>query len=81
MSILNDYTETEGAIAVVEAVVNSWISKGYPAATLTECFLTAFVDISTDEDGPEATADFLRRMADAVERGETGEVLTTRNAN
>lgn len=81
MSIANNYAATEGAIAIVERVVNSWLTTGYSLEPLSECFLTAFVDISTDADGPEATAALLRHMADAVERGETGDVFSVVGPN
>lgn len=81
MNIADEYDATEGAIAIVEKVVNSWIATGHPLEILSDCFITAYVDLSTDENGPKATAAYLRRMADAVERGETGEVLSIRTAN
>jgi len=77
MNIADEYNATEGAIAVVEKVVNGWIKTGYPLEILSDCLLTAYVDISTDDAGREATANLLRKMADAVERGETGDVLTS----
>lgn len=81
MAIADDYNATEGAIAVVERVVNSWIKTGYSLEPLSDCFLTCFVDLSTDMAGREATATLLRNMADAVERGETGDVLTSIKPN
>jgi hypothetical protein len=81
MNIANEYAATEGAIAIVEKVVNGWIATGYPLEILSDCFITAYIDLSTDENGPEATATYLRRMADAVERGETGDVLSVKKSN
>jgi hypothetical protein len=81
MNIANEYAATEGAIAIVEKLVNSWIGTGYPLEILSDTFLTAFVDISTDDAGSDATASLLRKMADAVERGETGEVLSVKKSN
>lgn len=81
MNVADEYNATEGAIAIVEKVVNSWIGTGFPLEILSDCFLTAFVDISTDDAGREATASLLRKMADAVERGETGDVLSAAKPN
>lgn len=81
MNIADEYNATEGAIAIVEKVVNSWIKTGYPLEILSDCFLTAYIDIATDDAGPEATAALLRHMADAVERGETGDVLSVVKPN
>lgn len=72
---------TEAAAHEIETLVNRWLATGHPLEILCDCFLSCAVDLSVDGAGAAGTAKLLRKMAQAVENGEMGEVLTFVQSN
>lgn len=72
---------TEAAAFEIESLVNRWLASGRPLETLCDCLLTAAIDMSVDGAGAAGTAKLLRDMAQAVDDGDMGEVITMAKPN